>query len=98
MRHGEITDKITDIGSQASNQLRQLLNIDKEALRVITQQRILRSLELRGISSRYEAVHEAHKDTFKWIYEPVDMVTDHCRYIEAHKVTVNLVELEELAN
>ena len=61
--------EVTSIGPQAQNQLRELLNIQDDALNAVLQERILKSLEFEGMYRRYDAVEEAHLKTFRWILD-----------------------------
>ncbi|KAF4964405.1 hypothetical protein FSARC_7670 [Fusarium sarcochroum] len=76
LRQGQLAIDVTSVNSQAYNQVQQLLMIDEKALNLISQDRILRSLKFQEVDSRYEAIHEADKDSFKWIYEEVKVEED----------------------
>jgi hypothetical protein len=53
--------------------LEQLLTVDEQVRCAIYQGCILRSIKFEEMHDRYERVHDAHQDTFKWIYETIDM-------------------------
>ena len=63
------------IGStQACIQFQRLLVVDNETRHAIYQDHILESLKFEEMHQRFDAVHDAHEDTFKWIYEPTEAI------------------------
>lgn len=61
------TISLESLSSEAQVQLRGLMAIPEHTLEVIVQQRILKSLQFDDMYQRYEAVDDAHGDTFQWI-------------------------------
>lgn len=59
---------VTEIGQQAQEQLRELLNISEAACQAIAQQSVLKSLAFSDMYGRFEDVEKAHFSTFGWIY------------------------------
>ncbi|KAF5564264.1 hypothetical protein FNAPI_2257 [Fusarium napiforme] len=58
--------------TQAFCQFQRLLRIDQETREAIYQEHILESLMFDETQHRFEAVHSAHEDTFRWIYETTE--------------------------
>jgi ATPase subunit of ABC transporter with duplicated ATPase domains len=66
--------------SQAQKQLQELLGISEHACRLLSQQRILKSLAFQDMHGRFETVPDAHKKTFEWLLDdtaPNQGVEDH---------------------
>jgi hypothetical protein len=59
---------ITSLSPSAQCQLETLLSLSEHVTDIINQGCILESLAFDGMYGRYEAVDDAHFDTFKWIY------------------------------
>ncbi|KAF2790355.1 hypothetical protein K505DRAFT_340515 [Melanomma pulvis-pyrius CBS 109.77] len=60
---------VTSISPNALEQLRTLLGQSESALRIAAQQYIRRSLAFPGMKGRFDAVENAHRDTFRWFFE-----------------------------
>jgi hypothetical protein len=78
LRQAQLTalDSIANrLNTQAYTPLQKLIMIDEETRQSIYQDHILDSLKFDEMHQRFDAVHGAHEDTFKWIYEPIQ-ITD----------------------
>jgi hypothetical protein len=60
---------VTDIGPQAQKQLRELLHLSETACQAVAQQKLLGCLGFSDMHMRFETVHRAHLNTFRWIYD-----------------------------
>ncbi|EFX03145.1 hypothetical protein CMQ_3074 [Grosmannia clavigera kw1407] len=60
--------QLSRIGADTQTQVRQLLNIQKNALHAIIKARILAGLKFEGMHDRHDMVAEAHEKTFRWIF------------------------------
>lgn len=58
--------------SKLQDQARHILDLSDQAVSRVLQNKILDSLGLEKMESRYEMVEKAHDDTFKWLLERTD--------------------------
>jgi hypothetical protein len=70
---------VTSISSEAQTQLNKLLSLSGDAFQAIIQQRIINSLAFEGMHGRFEAVDDAHYQTFEWIFQSGDGEKDALR-------------------
>lgn len=56
-------------GIDAQESIRQLLNIQRTALHVAINDRILESLDFEGMNARHGMIDEAYEKTFQWIFD-----------------------------
>lgn len=64
------------ISESARDQIRQLVDIQEDVARAIAQSRILGGLAFEEMHGRYDMVHEAHAETFQWIFLNVSLRLD----------------------
>ncbi|KAF4447813.1 hypothetical protein F53441_8679 [Fusarium austroafricanum] len=69
LRRGNLTMP----GGQGCVYYQQLLTVDEQVRCAIYQDYILRCLEFEDMQARFEAIHDAHEETFSWIYEPINI-------------------------
>ncbi|KAL5589741.1 hypothetical protein FOVSG1_011608 [Fusarium oxysporum f. sp. vasinfectum] len=74
LRHSQLSAPDSISNTQACTQFQRLLMVDDETRRSMYQDFILESLKFNEMHQRFEAVHGAHEDTFKWIYEPIETI------------------------
>ncbi|KAF5980287.1 hypothetical protein FBULB1_5270 [Fusarium bulbicola] len=72
LRQSQLSTPDSIPSTRASSQFQQLLMVDEETRRAIYQDHILESLKFDEMRQRFDAVHTAHEDTFKWIYKPIE--------------------------
>ncbi|KAF4338987.1 hypothetical protein FBEOM_7163 [Fusarium beomiforme] len=70
LRQGQLSSP----NCQMPIEFQRFLMIDENARHSMYQDHILESLRFEEMGHRYEAVHNAHEDTFKWIYEPIEFI------------------------
>ncbi|RKK69754.1 hypothetical protein BFJ69_g12469 [Fusarium oxysporum] len=74
LRHSQLSAPDSISNTQACTQFQRLLMVDDETRRSMYQDFILESLKFDEMHQRFDAVHSAHEDTFKWIYEPIETI------------------------
>ncbi|KAJ9414347.1 hypothetical protein QL093DRAFT_2569198 [Fusarium oxysporum] len=74
LRHSQLSAPDSIFNTQACIQFQRLLMVDDETRRSMYQDFILESLKFDEMHQRFDAVHSAHEDTFKWIYEPIETI------------------------
>ncbi|EXK28869.1 hypothetical protein FOMG_14756 [Fusarium oxysporum f. sp. melonis 26406] len=74
LRHSQLSAPDSISNTQACIQFQRLLMVDDETRRSMYQDFILESLKFDEMHQRFDAVHSAHEDTFKWIYEPIETI------------------------
>jgi Cdc6-like AAA superfamily ATPase len=80
---------VDSFSTQAQLQLQELLNISKHARQTLSQQRILKSLAFNGMHDRFEAIPEAHKETFEWLLSDNDTDGDVKRHRSSRDSFIN---------
>ncbi|KAF5701916.1 hypothetical protein FMUND_13749 [Fusarium mundagurra] len=87
LRQSQLSIPDSIASTQACIQFQRLLVVDHETRQAIYQDRILESLKFDEMHQRFDAVHSAHGDTFKWIYEPAEVIRekDNLSYDEERK-------------
>ncbi|KAF5549369.1 hypothetical protein FMEXI_4356 [Fusarium mexicanum] len=76
LRQSQLSTPDSIPSTWASSQFQQLLMVDEETRRAIYQDHVLESLKFNEMRQRFDAVHTAHEDTFKWIYEPTEVIEE----------------------
>ncbi|KAG9495246.1 hypothetical protein J7337_013481 [Fusarium musae] len=76
LRQSQLSTPDSIASIQACVQFQRLLVVDDETRQVIYQNRILESLKFDKMHQRFDAVHRAHEETLKWIYEPVEVIEE----------------------
>ncbi|PCD23551.1 hypothetical protein AU210_015070 [Fusarium oxysporum f. sp. radicis-cucumerinum] len=76
LRQSQLSAPDSIANTQAFSQFQRLLMVDEETRGVIYQDRILESLKFDEMQQRFDAVHSAHEDTFKWIYETTEVIKE----------------------
>ncbi|KAF4428844.1 hypothetical protein FACUT_9301 [Fusarium acutatum] len=74
LRHSQISVPDSISNTEAFSRFQRLLMVDDENRRAMYQDHILESLKFDEMHQRFDAVHIAHEDTFKWIYEPTGAI------------------------
>ncbi|EWZ83444.1 hypothetical protein BFJ70_g5704 [Fusarium oxysporum] len=74
LRHSQLSAPDSISNTQACTQFQRLLMVDDETRRSMYQDFILESLKFDEMYQRFDAIHSAHEDTFKWIYEPIETI------------------------
>ncbi|PNP83839.1 hypothetical protein FNYG_02527 [Fusarium nygamai] len=74
LRQSQLSMPDSIASTQACIQFQRLLVVDNETRLAIYQDYILESLKFEEMHQRFDAVHGAHEDTFKWIYEPTEVI------------------------
>ncbi|RKL05832.1 hypothetical protein BFJ71_g2980 [Fusarium oxysporum] len=74
LRQSQLPAPDSIANTQAFHHFQRLLMVDDETRGAIYQDHILESLKFNEMHQRLDAVHSAHEDTFKWIYEPTDVI------------------------
>ncbi|KAM0083694.1 hypothetical protein ACKRZS_004036 [Fusarium odoratissimum] len=76
LRQSQISAPDSISNTHACSQFQRLLMVDDETRRAMYQDRVLESLKFDEMHQRFDAVHSAHEDTFKWIYEPIETIEE----------------------
>ncbi|RKK09198.1 hypothetical protein BFJ66_g5127 [Fusarium oxysporum f. sp. cepae] len=76
LRQSQLSAPDSIANTQAFSQFQRLLMVDEETRGAIYQDRILESLKFDEMKQRFDAVHNAHEDTFKWIYEAIEVIKE----------------------
>ncbi|KAH7147708.1 hypothetical protein DER46DRAFT_629770 [Fusarium sp. MPI-SDFR-AT-0072] len=76
LRQSQLSTPDSIASTQAYSQFQRLLMVDDETRRSIYQDHILESLKFDEMHQRFDAVHSAHEDTFRWIYEPAEVIEE----------------------
>ncbi|EWZ33509.1 hypothetical protein FOZG_13233 [Fusarium oxysporum Fo47] len=76
LRQSQLSAPDSIANTQAFSQFQRLLMVDEETRGAIYQGRILESLKFDEMQQRFDAVHSAHEDTFKWIYEMTEVIKE----------------------
>ncbi|KAI3580262.1 hypothetical protein IWW34DRAFT_804884 [Fusarium oxysporum f. sp. albedinis] len=76
LRQSQLSAPDSIANTQAFSQFQRLLMVDEETHGAIYQDRILKSLKFGEMQQRFDAVHSAHEDTFKWIYETTEVIKE----------------------
>ncbi|KAF6513474.1 hypothetical protein HZS61_006799 [Fusarium oxysporum f. sp. conglutinans] len=76
LRQSQISVPDSIFNTHACSQFQRLLMVDDETRRAMYQDQVLESLKFDEMHQRFDAVHSAHEDTFKWIYEPIETIEE----------------------
>ncbi|KAL9561110.1 hypothetical protein ACKAV7_014465 [Fusarium commune] len=76
LRQSQLSTPGSIASTQAYSQFQRLLMVDDETRRAIYQDHILESLKFDEMHQRFDAVHSAHEDTFRWMYEPAEVIEE----------------------
>ncbi|ENH71577.1 hypothetical protein FOC1_g10007815 [Fusarium oxysporum f. sp. cubense race 1] len=76
LRQSQLSAPDSIANTHAFSQFQRLLMVDEETRGAIYQDRILESLKFDEMQQRFDAVHSAHEDTFKWIYETTEVIKE----------------------
>jgi hypothetical protein len=76
LRQSQISAPDSIFNTHACSQFQRLLMVDDETRRAMYQDQVLESLKFDEMHQRFDAVHSAHEDTFKWIYEPIETIEE----------------------
>ena len=74
LRQGQLSAQ-----TSPAQELQQLLVVDTTARHSMYHDFILNCLKVQELHHRYETIHIAHEDTFRWIYEPTEFMHQHTR-------------------
>ncbi|KAG5818771.1 hypothetical protein H9Q74_000936 [Fusarium xylarioides] len=96
LRQSQLSMPNSIASTQAYIQFQRLLVVDDETRQAIYQDRIIESLKFDEMHQRFDAVHSAHEDTFKWIYEPAEVIEekDNLSYEEKKRQEALKMQLE----